>query len=170
MDKQEFKRQLEQVAEIKVPKPKTSPGIRLDETHQNDVRVGDEWILVNKEQNDTLPFEFIKAKDRIASCELGCGDIVTNQVIEKRYCQSPVGHWRTRCGNCQCFVSPDGLGFIEGGHAVQAAYIKFFREKGIVDKAEPRVIEQGDSKTTHYARSKPGKWQDDGKGNLIYRE
>ena len=168
MDKQEYQRKLSELAEIKKPKPKTTPGIRLDDTDQNDVRNGEEWILVNKQQNDTLPIELVKTKDIIRSCELGCGEIVTNQVVEKRMCWTPKAHWRTKCVNCGCFVSPDGLGFIEGGHAIQAAYMRYFN--GL--KQGPTVIEhptRPDEEIRDYSEGRPSRWTTDANGNIVLR-
>lgn len=129
MDRAKIKQFVESVAEIKELKPTTSPDIRLDDTHQNDVRVGDDWVHINKDQNPTLGFKFVKYKDNYRACELGCGEIVNNQVIEKRLNTHPELHWRTRCNNCGCFVGPDGVELIKGGHQVQSAFIRYFRSK-----------------------------------------
>lgn len=173
MDKQEYTRKLAELAEVKQNKPKKTPGIRLDETHQNDVRVGDEWILVNKDQNATLPLEFVKAKDVIRSCELGCGDIVTNQRIEKRLCWTPERHWRTKCATCGCYVSPDGLGFIEGAHQIQGAYIKHYNSiKGIKTKEGPEVKPNPNNKDEEirdYTEERVSRWTKDADGNIVLR-
>ena len=132
MDKNEFRQRLEELAVIKDRKPTKTPShnrLAKEVVTEIDEETGEE-IEVEREitENSTLGFELVKLKDRTAMCELGCGDIVTNQVVESRLCDYPKPHWRTRCSSCGCFVSPDGLGFIEGGHAVQAAYQKYFRQ------------------------------------------
>lgn len=137
MDKIKFKEWIKTVAEIKELSPKKDPNIRLDNDAQDLVRHGDEWVEVTAKANPTLGFQFVKLKDKTAVCELGCGDIVSNQVVEKRFCESPQPHWRTRCNNCGCFVSPDGVGFIEGGHQVQAAYVKFFKGEQLRPELKP---------------------------------
>lgn len=132
MEKKQLKDFIESVAEIKELAPKKDPKIRLDDGVNELVRHGDEWVEINSKENPTLGFKFIKLKDKHQSCELGCGDIVTNQVIERRLALTPEKHWRTRCQNCGCYLSPDGQGFLEGGHQIQAAYVKYFNSlKGI---------------------------------------
>lgn len=123
MDKKTLRELVQTVAEIKDVKPATSPTMRLDDTHQNDVRVGDEWIHINKDENETLGFKIVKLKDKVRPCSLGCGMQVANQVVETRLSQHPQPHWRTRCESCKKYVSPDGKGFVEGGGAkIQNAY------------------------------------------------
>lgn len=130
MDKQRLKEFLASVAEIKELKPKTSPTIRLDETDQNDVRLPNgEWIHINKETNPTLGYEFVKLKEQNRACELNCGNIVPNQVIERRLNYHPKKHWKTKCVTCGKFVKPDGVGFDLNGTASQQSYIKHFAQK-----------------------------------------
>ena len=129
MDKEKLKEFVLQVAEIKELKPVTTPTMRLDDTHQNDVRVGDEWVHINKDTNPTLGYKFVKLKDNYRACELDCGKIVNNQVIEKRLATHPELHWRTRCKNCGSFIGPDGESLIEGGHNIQAAFMNYFKSK-----------------------------------------
>ena len=166
MDKKTFVDFIESVAEVKHLKPATSPSIRLDETHQNDVKVGDEWIHINKDTNPTLGIKFVKLKPVHRLCELGCGDIVSNQVVEKRLLAYPKPHWRTRCTNCECFVSPDGKGFIKGGPQIQNAYIRHF--KGLVEQPIPE--QKGDCEITEYDRSTPKKWTVDSDGNITLKD
>lgn len=140
MDKNEFRTRLEQVAIIKDRKPaKTAQHNRRATEIVVEYDEDGNEIEIEREitENPTLGFELVKVKEKNAICELGCGDIVTNQVVEKRYCETPKPHWRTKCNNCGCFVSPDGIGFIEGGHAVQAAYMKFFRGEKIRPELKP---------------------------------
>ena len=128
MDKHELKQRIAEVAEIKELKPVTAPHLRLDETHVNDVKVGDSWTTITKEVNPTLGFKLLKLKDKFRACELGCGEVIANQVIEKRLTTHPEKHWRTRCATCGKFVSPDGQGFVTGGANIQNAYVKYFYE------------------------------------------
>lgn len=126
MDNKQFLDYLSQVAELESRTPKTTPNIRLDETDTNDVRWGNEFITINKEQNPTLGVEIIKYRTKEKECVLGCGQMVKDQMLEHRVCFSPIKHWRTRCANCECFLTPDGQ-FIKGGHAIQSFYVKFFK-------------------------------------------
>lgn len=139
MDKNEFRRRLEEVAVIKEKKPVRTPQhhrwakevvIEIDEL------TGEE-IEVEREINDnpTLGVEVVKIKDITKLCELGCGDIVTNQVVERRLCESPVPHWRVRCRACGCYVSPDGQGFIENSQAVNNAFVKHFNQIRMAQEA-----------------------------------
>lgn len=141
MDKNEFKKRLEEVAEIEILKPKKDPNIRLDDSAEDVVRVGDEWVELTSKVNPTLGFKFIKLKDNNQACELGCGKIVANQLIERRLCFSPKKHWRTRCSNCSCFVSPDGQSLVDGAHEIQRAYNRHFNaEKAQKEKPMPNRI------------------------------
>lgn len=126
MDKKEFREFIESVAEVKDVKPATSSSIRLDEDSGGTVRYQDQWVEIGKDENPTLGFKFVKLKPNFKSCELGCGDIVENQVIERKLHIFPVKHWRTRCKTCNHTVSPDGKGFIEHNTAVHNAFIKWF--------------------------------------------
>lgn len=161
MDKNKLIELIKEVAEVKELKPVTSPTMRLDDTHQNDVKVGDKWIHINKESNPTLGIKFIKLKPKHRLCELGCGDIVSDQVIEKRLATHPQPHWRTRCSTCECFVSPDGKGFIKGGHQIQSAYMRWFKgEKDFI------VMQGPTGEVTEYEPDRPRKWISDSDGNI----
>lgn len=172
MNNKEIKEFVQQVAVIKELKPATSPNIRLDDTHHNEVLVGHQWIEINKETNPTLGFKLVKLKDKFKACELGCGEIVSNQVIESKVCTTPVPHWRTKCTNCDCFVSPDGKEFIKGGHAIQAAYSKHFNALGVVRDRHKKAKEPNKVYTiqageiTAYERTKPSKYITDSEGNI----
>jgi hypothetical protein len=132
MENKQFKDFVQSVAEIKDLSPKKDPNVRLDADAEEKVRIGDEWIEITAKSNPTLGFKFIKLKEQHRACQLGCGDSVVNQVVEKRLAHTPEKHWRTRCANCGCYVSPDGLGFIEGSHQIQAAYLRHFNKlKGV---------------------------------------
>ena len=74
---------------------------------------------VEIKENPTLGFDLVKLKDKHSICQLGCGEVVTNQVIERRLATTPKKHWRTRCKNCDRYVGPDGQTFIKASHAVQ---------------------------------------------------
>lgn len=171
MDKKQIKEFIKQVAIIEEQKPKKDPNIRLDDDAEDLVRIGNEWVEVTAKSNPTLGFKFIKLKETHKVCELGCGDIVTNQVIEKRLCLTPEKHWRTKCNNCGCFVSPDGESFIEGGHQIQAAYIRHFNAlRGIVEKVKPKLIPKSPTgEITEYENNRPSRWITDTNGNITLK-
>jgi hypothetical protein len=128
MDKNELKQRIEQVAVIKDLSPKKDPTIRLNDGVDECVRAGDDWVEINSKYNPTLGFEFIKLKEQHRLCELNCGDIVSNQVIEKRLCTSPETHWRTRCANCKRYVSPED-GTMVTQHEIQSITWRYYYRK-----------------------------------------
>jgi hypothetical protein len=132
MDNNKLKEWIKTVAEIRDIKPAKSPTHnRLPVQIITEVdEFGEEHTTVREvTENKTLGFTLVKLKDTHRLCEMGCGDIVTNQVIERRLCLNPESHWRTRCANCGVYASPDGQGFIEGGHAVAAAFMRYFNNR-----------------------------------------
>lgn len=170
MDKNKLKEFIKEVAEIEELSPKKDPAVRLDNDAYDVVRVKDEWVEITAKSNPTLGFKFKKLKDRHAVCELGCGDIVSNQTVEKRLCHHPEKHWRTKCMTCGCFVSPDGEGFIEGAHQIQAAYIRYFNAiKGIPYKQEFTPASPH-SEIKNYGQDRESKWVTDENGNLRLRD
>jgi len=132
MDRNEYRKRLEEFAIVKDRKPAKSPThnrLAKETVIEIDELTGEE-IEVEREitENPTLGFEVI-LKDRIAACELGCGDVVTNQVIERKLYLFPERHWRTRCTNCDHCVSPDGVGFIKNGSGIQSSFVAWFRKQ-----------------------------------------
>ena len=126
MNNKQIRDFVESVAEIKQLKPVTD-GSRPPED-ATEVFYNGEWIEVGPKTNPTLGFKFIKLKDVERPCVLGCGNQVTDQKIERRLVFTPVRHWRTRCANCQCYVHPDGVSIVKGGHAIQAEFLKHFNK------------------------------------------
>jgi len=84
---------------------------------------------IKQDKNPTAGFELVKLKDRVGLCEMGCGELVKNQIIERRKSFTPIPHWRTYCKNCQCFLHPDGETIVKGGHKIQAIYSSYFNER-----------------------------------------
>jgi hypothetical protein len=78
--------------------------------------------------NPTLGYAIVGLKERHAVCELGCGEVVTNQKIQKKLIFTPERHWRTYCTNCKKTVGPDGE-LIYGQMATQNAFSKHFFNK-----------------------------------------
>lgn len=123
MDPKCFKNRLEELAEIKPIKPaKTHEPAEL-----NQAVINGETVTLTNQFNPTLGFELLKVKTTSRLCELGCGCIVENQVIERRLCTQPEKHWRIRC-NCGNYVNPKGDGFVKGGSQIAAAFISYFNE------------------------------------------
>jgi len=132
MDKNQFRSRIEELAVIRDRKPAKTPSHnRLAKETIIDVDEEGNEIELEREitENDTLGFDLIKIKDRVAICELGCGELVLNQVIETKLVEYPKKHWRTRCKNCDCYVSPDKMGFIRGGPSIQSAFLRYFKQQ-----------------------------------------
>jgi hypothetical protein len=130
MDKKQFRNKLEEIAIIKDRKPVRTPQHHRwakEKVIEIDELTGEE-IEVEKEitENPTLGIELVRIKEIVKLCELGCGKVVADQVIEKRYCFSPERHWRTKCQNCGSYVSPDGTGLLIGSQNVSNAFVKHF--------------------------------------------
>lgn len=129
MDKQQFKQFVESVAEIKELKPTKTPSIRQsDDDEASEVRIGHELVNINMDVNPTLGFKLIRIKEQYRACDLGCGNQVANQVIEKKWHSYPKAHWRTNCTNCRAVVHPNGCELIHAtGSQVQSIFYKWLR-------------------------------------------
>lgn len=132
MDNKKLKEWIATVAEIKDLKPVKSPTHNrlATETVVEIDEYGEEYEVIREiEENPTLGFKLVKLKDIHKLCELNCGIVVTNQIIEKRLCFTPQKHWRTRCATCGNYVSPDGKSLIEGGHTISYEFNKHFKNQ-----------------------------------------
>jgi hypothetical protein len=136
MNKDQFLSRLNQVAVLQKIKPKSNPPLSkrvappvveldpdLDDEQQEPLE------LFGPGDNPTLGYELVKIKPVLRACDLGCGDSIVDQVVERRYCTAPVPHWRTRCKTCGYYLSPDGKYFIDGAHAIAAEYVKYFNKQ-----------------------------------------
>jgi hypothetical protein len=112
-----------------IHKPKK---IKIVQEMENEFGEIEEVEIEIPNTNPTLGFEIKKLKDRNAVCELahiGCGRIVTNQIIDKKLYMTPERHWRTSCRTCQKIVGPTGDTLIQGGLQAQNAYSAWFNNK-----------------------------------------
>lgn len=130
MDNQQLKQFIQEVAEIKELTPTRTPTIRQSTDDEvSEVRIGDEFVNINMDSNPTLGFKFIRLKEVHRACDLGCGNAVANQVIEKKWFSYPRPHWRTSCKNCSAVVHPNGQELIHGtGSQVQVIFYKWVRD------------------------------------------
>lgn len=128
MDNKLFKAKLLEVAEVRELKPARNSGERVNDEITSAVVDGEE-IVITQSYNPTLGLELVKLKQSARACELGCGSILTGQVIERRFCQTPSGHWRTRCANCGKYVHPNGEEFIEGAVKAGVIFYQHLTEK-----------------------------------------
>lgn len=140
MDNKLLKEFIQQVAEVKELKPVTDGSRPPDDGTQ--VVYQGKWIEIDRKNNPTLGFKFIKLKPVERLCQLGCGSIVPDQIVERRHAIHPKPHWRTRCASCQKYVHPSGEGFIGDSHSAQKAYYAWLRSPDPV--TETRIVEHED--------------------------
>lgn len=145
MDANTLKELIKRVAVIKDRKPAQGVDTRIKRNMEwvteIDPATGEE-IEVERPipvDNPTLGFDLVEIKHQSKPCELKCGQSIKNQVIERRFCEGPEPHWRTRCKNCGAYVHPSGVGFIEGAHSVAAEYIKWFNYLNGVAKSKGQM-------------------------------
>lgn len=128
MDPIEFKNRLAEFAEVETIKPHVAsnekPSYDIEE-----VVVQGEVIELSQKCNPTLGVELIKLKDINKVCEMGCGKIVTNQLIEKRFTHVPKPHWKTKCMNCGAYLNPQGDGLIMNSQDAHAVFRNFYMRK-----------------------------------------
>lgn len=129
MDDKELRKRISEVAIIKDKSINLNNAASKKHIAHEIDDFGNEIEIIETKENPTLGFEIVKLKENFKLCDLGCGDIIPNQIIEKRLCFTPESHWRTRCQTCGCYLSPDGVGFIDDGHLIAAAYMKYYNNK-----------------------------------------
>lgn len=129
MDKEEFRRRISQLAEIKDRKPsRRSTDGRMAKEITIEINEDGEEVEVQREvklTNDTLGFDLVRIKHKPKVCELGCGKIVEGQHVQITFNTHPFEHWRKKCTNCGCHVGPDGKTLYENGVQAQAAFYTY---------------------------------------------
>lgn len=130
MDKKEFRIKLAELVDFvdEVPRLlRQEPGA-LDPV--NEVIFEGERIELERTFNPTLGIKFIRLKPRMHICEIGCGNIIDRQVIEKSYSTYPSPHWRTKCKSCGKYQHPSGEGLInEHGTTIANTFALYYRQK-----------------------------------------
>lgn len=58
--------------------------------------------------NITIPRKVKGVKREPKLCELGCGKIAVDQVVDITFQKYPEKHWRKKCNFCQYYQLPDG--------------------------------------------------------------
>jgi hypothetical protein len=134
MDKKLFETLIEQVADIEYQQHKISKRdfVKADDEFDDYEEEEEEYEPSDEERiaiNQTKNFILKNLKPVARECSLGCGDMVINQRVESKYYSNPIPHWRTKCINCKCYVSPDGKGFVEGTNASIAAFDRYYGRK-----------------------------------------
>ena len=126
MNKDKFRQLLEEFAEVK---DKVPEGYRGKYPEEYEVyKQDDKYVKISRADNPTLGIEVTKLKDHFTVCELDCGQVVKNQIIEKQRMAYPEPHWRIKCRNCQNCIHPSGKGFCKQ-NTFQAEMNKFFNNK-----------------------------------------
>jgi hypothetical protein len=80
--------------------------------------------FVQNGRNLTMMPRIVKLKSQPKICELGCGQEVVNQRIERTLHDWPQPHWRTKCTNCQHYLHPSGKGLIKGVNQYHTYFAK----------------------------------------------
>jgi len=127
IDKQKLRELIEQVAEIEDVSPRSTTDVRYPEVDDNEIIIDGEEVVLNKQFNPTLGFELLKLKPVERLCELGCGKIIPDQKIERRFYTTPARHWRTKCVACGLWELPDKTGFVDS-RSCQNAHVVFFHQ------------------------------------------
>lgn len=116
MDKEQFRQFLEGVAEIQDMNDYGPSGCsrgpnanKVQFVTRIEVDEDGEEIEVTEEIPRHDPYIGIvvkRLKPITKPCQLGCGKVVDDQVIEQRLIMTPFKHYRTRCNNCSHYLSP----------------------------------------------------------------
>lgn len=139
MNPDEFKRQLEQFAEIKQMKTPKSPAVREADEPETLFRGGAEFT-VDADNNPTISWGIKKMKSHIAVCE-DCHEVVENRVVEIKVYDCPELHWRRHCRNCKLSQNPYTEKYdltIKRSHYVNHCYL--------TGKSEPLEYEEQEKK------------------------
>lgn len=80
--------------------------------------------------NITVPKKIKAVKHEPKLCELGCGQMVIDQKIEKSFHTWPESHWRTKCTNCQHYLHPNGKELVKGVNAFRSHFFKKNKQLG----------------------------------------
>lgn len=140
MDPKEFKRRLEELAEIQLTKVAGKAQRKPDET-VTVWRNGQE-IEIPEKDNHTLHYKIKKIKNETQKC-VDCNRRVKNRTITKKLYSYPVNHWRRLCNNCNLIEHPETGKFCLLGAATQNVYIQYLR------RTHPQLIEQNQTELTN---------------------
>jgi hypothetical protein len=125
MEQNKLKAFIDEVAVIKKPHKNVKPK-KVIKVIENEFGEEETIVEFETDSNPTLPFELSHLKPIEKLCQMGCGDMVKDQVIEKRLALTPQRHWRTRCASCQAYLHPDGKTIVHGSHEIQRIYLAMF--------------------------------------------
>ena len=114
MNKLNYQKFLESVAEIEPIMPNDFKA-GIDKRYEPvSIDYDGEIIDLNEQFNPTLGVRLTAVKKQTKLCEMGCGEMVTGQLIEHKKHISPEPHWRTKCTNCKKVRHPNGQELLDG--------------------------------------------------------
>ena len=136
MDPKEYKRRLEELAEIQLIKVAGKAQRKPDETVT--VWRNGEQIEIPEKENHTLYYQVKKIRNEISKCQ-DCGKRVKRRTTSKKLYHYPVNHWRMMCNNCNLFQHPETGKFCLLGVATQYVYIQWLKKThpDLIDENQP---------------------------------
>lgn len=139
MDKNKIAEILDQLVEWQEPKPMDDKMVMQDINatrrhlrklgHDEDAieevlkQIEEDSSMIVDGVNITIPKRIKRRKPQAKLCELGCGKIAVDQVVEISYHTTPYKHKRERCKFCQYYKLEDGT------FARNAQQMQFFLTK-----------------------------------------
>lgn len=127
MEPNEFKRRLEELAEIQEQKPPRTPGLREPQEPEEIFRQGKSMTIGSK-NNPTLTLTIKKLRNIKSICE-DCDRFVENRIINYKLLDFPKKHWRASCKNCQRTLNPQTGCYDLSCTKAASAYIELFKHE-----------------------------------------
>lgn len=137
MDPKEFKRRLEELAEIMPNKVPNHKGRKPDEpiiVHRD----GEE-IVIPEDENHTLTYRIKKLRNESQKCP-DCNKKVKNRIIYTKLYTYPIGHWRRLCNGCNLTEHPESKKFCLLGSGTQHVWNTWLRNNHPNLVKEPDLI------------------------------
>ena len=127
MEPNEFKRRLEELAELKTVRAPRLSGIRAAEEPEEIFRNG-KTLLIDEKNNFTNMLGIKKLRSEEKICE-DCDRFVKNRVIHYKVLDFPMRHWRKSCSSCQKTFNPETEQFDLVCTKAAHAYATFFNKE-----------------------------------------
>lgn len=156
MDPKEYRRRLEELADIVPIKVKNHKGRNPDEPIV--VHRDGEEILIPEDNNHTLAYQVKRLKNDVRKCD-DCNKKVKNRTTTKKKYSYPLAHWRLMCNNCNMFQHPETGKFCLVGVATQNVYTQWLKRQHPELVKTDLIAEQIDEKQPELApvEKKPAK-------------
>lgn len=127
MEPNEFKRRLEELAEIQPRREPRSAGRREVDEPTEIFRNGSS-TEIDLENNHTLTLVIKQLRNSRQICE-DCDRFVERRTINYKLLDYPQKHWRASCKNCQKTLNPRNGNFDLSCVKAGAAYADFFKQE-----------------------------------------